>query len=56
MTDRELTQLQETGRLTLANGVNLASILSGLDTLGADPGWVYISSFPGGIIIEVDEP
>lgn len=34
MTDRELTQLQETGRLTLPGGYCIGSILEGLDTLG----------------------
>lgn len=46
ISDRELTQLQETGQLTVGGhaGVPLAPILGALDTLGIDPRTVTLWS------------
>jgi hypothetical protein len=42
MNDRELTQLQETGSVTLSTPVNLGMVLGGLDSLGIEAGLVRV--------------
>ena len=42
LSDRVLTQLQETGRIYLHSGVTVAQVLDALETLGIDPNLVSI--------------
>ena len=54
MDDRELTQLQETGAVILADGYPLESILDGLQALGIGVPRVSIWKVRGGIKVVVD--
>lgn len=42
LSDRELTQLQETGTVKTFGGVTLASLMAACDTLGIGPGDVEV--------------
>ena len=56
MTDRELTQLQETGSVMLRTPIALARLLAGLDTLGIDFAEVRLHGHTRQIRVEVEPP
>lgn len=49
MSDRELTQLQETGAVTLWGPARLCTMVEGIATLGIDLNCVHLSARSGGI-------
>lgn len=49
MTDRELTELQETGLTSIKNGSTLSEVIEGIETLGLDSSDVHITAYESGI-------
>lgn len=59
MTDRELTQLQETGYITLLRSdeapVTLAELIEDCDTLGIDPSSIRIGDRMHSVVLRVSD-
>lgn len=53
MSDRELTQLQETGCVRIWGPVRLSVVLEGLNTLGIDLSKILLSTRSGGLQVTV---